>query len=90
MMSSTDVTGQPSPTDFGQGLSFVPDAKLGPDGAIYFLSLLGRSLHRMRYTPQLPAVLANSQARANDHSRFTVAGEMDSSSATSSMASPEK
>lgn len=45
------VPGQPSPSNWAQGLEFSSDLQLGPDGALYFCRMVGgsdRGVHRIR------------------------------------------
>jgi cysteine-rich repeat protein len=49
------VPGQPTPTDWAQGLSTTSDFSLGPDGALYYVSQFGNggSLHRIAFAPDV-------------------------------------
>ena len=58
------VPGQPSPVNWGEQFILISDARVGQDGGIYFLLMLPGSLHRLRYTPVLPEVIAADTARA--------------------------
>lgn len=54
--------GQPTPTDWGAGFFGVADVAFGPDGAIYFVTMVPGTLIRMRNVPKYPVINAPSTA----------------------------
>lgn len=50
------VPGQPNAQDWATGLSFVSQAIVADDGAIYFTNHAVGSLQRLRYVPRLPTL----------------------------------
>lgn len=61
--AGTPVPGQPSVRDWAQGVILVADARVGPDGAIWFVHLLG-GLYRLRHNPLMPAIIGHESAFA--------------------------
>ncbi len=48
------LPGQPSATNFAEGLFFISDIQLGPDGALYMMNISGgRGIYRIRRDPAL-------------------------------------
>jgi glucose/arabinose dehydrogenase len=56
------VPGQPSAANWGEELRFVSDARVGPDGAIYYTGHFTTSLNRIRFQPKLPSIVTASEA----------------------------
>lgn len=54
--------GQPSPANWGEELRFVSDARVGPDGAIYYIGHFSTSLNRIRFQAKLPQIVTLGEA----------------------------
>jgi hypothetical protein len=56
------VAGQPTTSDSADGLPYIADSAIGPDGSMYMVSFAWGILTRIRYQPLLPTLAAPSQA----------------------------
>lgn len=63
--AAPNAPGQPNANDWGTGMTFVGDAQLGPDGAIYYVKQFPGEIRRVIYTPQLPTVTAPASVSVN-------------------------
>ena len=55
---------------FAQGIGFPVDLQFGPDGALYFIDILGGQLRRIRYAPDLHQPIAKLNILSDSSSMY--------------------